>query len=417
GDVSADVLLEAGDSLKVYTLGEVQYKPDNIVTIYGAIQKPNTYTRAVNMKLSDLLFISGGLIPGANKSIEISRINDDGKSISVLVDVTLLTKGDNNSDLVLKDGDVVFVRKDKDFLDKLRVIALNGEVKYPGSYTLRSNERLSELIKRAGGLTERAYPEASTVTRKIEYLVLDEQMKSLRQVGSLLDELSSQEFKREYAHALLEQGKNAINAEKSSSIADQVTNSLTSLIPQTTGVGALATIPSLGQSIGEELGGAKQYQYTMVTPARKIYSLLPPGRLLINVDKAITNSGTKDDIVLEDGDVIMIPTMTALVSVTGAVVQPSSIVYIQGKSLNEYLEMTGGYSNDADEKAVYVVKANGMVIKGNKAKIAPGDLIVVPTKVMVQKVTDRWGQIIGMLKFAVGTIATLYTVKLIIGQI
>ena len=315
-------------------------------------------------------------------------------------------------------ANVVFVRKDKDFLDKLRVVTLNGEIKYPGSYTLRSDERLSELINRAGGLTERAYPDASTVTRKIEYLVLDEQMKSLRQVGSLFDELSIQEFKREYAHALLEQGgKNATSSEKSSSIVDQVTGSLTSLIPQTTGVGALTTIPALGQSVGEGLGEAKQYQYTMVTPARKIYSLLPPGRLLVNINKALINSGTKDDIVLEDGDVIMIPTMPALVSVTGAVVQPSSIVYIQGKSLNEYLEMTGGYSSDADEKAVYVVKANGMVIKGNKAKIAPGDLIVVPTKVMVQKVTDRWGQIISMLKFAVGTIATLYTVKLIIGRI
>ena len=108
GDESADILLEAGDSLKVYTLAEVQYKPDNIVTIYGAIQKPTTYTRAVNMKLSDLLFISGGLLPGANKSIEISRINDDGKSISVLVDMTLLTKGDNNGDPILKDGERSF---------------------------------------------------------------------------------------------------------------------------------------------------------------------------------------------------------------------------------------------------------------------------------------------------------------------
>jgi protein involved in polysaccharide export with SLBB domain len=416
GDESADMLLEAGDSLKVYTLEEVQYKPDNIVTIYGAIQNPNKYTRAVNMKLSDLLFISGGLIPGANKSIEISRINDDGKSINILVDVTLLTKGDNNSDPVLKDGDVVFVRKDKDFLDKLRVITLSGEVKYPGSYTLRSDERLSELIKRAGGLTERAYPEASTVTRKIEYLVLDEQMKSIRQVSHLLDDLADQEFSREYARALLEQGGK--NPAGSASTAAQVTSSLMGLVGGTsTGTEAISSIPQQIQSIGQSVGEAKQYQYTMVTPARKIYSLLPPGRLLVNINKALTNSGTKDDIVLKDGDVIMIPTMPASVSVTGAVVQPSSILYIQGKSLNEYLEMTGGYSSDADEKAVYVVKANGMVIKGNKAKIAPGDLIVVPTKVMVQKVTDRWGQIIGMLKFAVGTIATLYTVKLIIGRI
>jgi len=421
GDESADVLLENGDSLRVYTLGEVQYKPKNTVIIYGAVQKPNTYNRTINMKLSDLIFISGGLMPGANKSVEISRINDDGKSINVIADVTSLTKENNANDPELKDEDVVFVRRNKEFLDTLRVVTLGGEVKYPGNYTLKSDERLSDLIKRAGGLTERAYPEASTVTRRVEYLVLEEQQKSLRQVRGLLDGLSVQEFMRESAHAWLEQGmKNPASTEKSSNTS-QVASSLMGLVSQTTGTEAITSIPqqvqSIGQSVGGELEETNQYQYTMVTPARKIFSLLPPGRLLVNISKALTNFGTKDDIILEDGDIIMIPTMPILVSVTGAVIQPSSLVYIQGKSLNEYLKMVGGYSKDADEKATYVIKANGMVVKGDKVKIAPGDLIVVPTKVIIQKVTDRWGQVVSVLKFAVGTLATVYTIKLVIGQI
>lgn len=79
--------------------------------------------------------------------------------------------------------------------------------------------------------------------------------------------------------------------------------------------------------------------------------------------------------------------------------------------------MVGGYSRDADEDAIYVIKANGMVVSSEKAKLGPGDLIIVPTKIMVEKVTDRWGQIIGAVKFAITTLAMVYTIKLIAEQI
>lgn len=418
GDESADVLLDDGDSLKVYTLGEVQYKPKNIVTIYGAVQKPDTYNRSVNMKLSDLLFTAGGLLPGASKNVEISRINDDGISETISADITSLLKGDKTNDLDLKDEDIVFIRKDKAFLEMLRIVKLDGEVKYPGSYALRQNERLGELIKRAGGLTERAYPEASTITRKMEYLVLDEQQKSLRQVKNLLKELSDQEYSRESARAWLEQGGKIPSNSKTSTSTDQTTtSSLMSVVNEATGVGALTSIPQQIGSLGEELEEAKQYQYTMVTPARSIYSLLPPGRLLVDINQALTNPKAKDDIILEDGDIIIIPSKPAAVSVTGAVIQPSSLIYIQGKNLKEYVKMVGGYSRDADIKAVYVIKANGMVVKGEKIKLSPGDVIVVPTKVMIQKVSDRWGQFMSIIRFSIGTVATMYIIKLVIGRL
>jgi hypothetical protein len=120
---------------------------------------------------------------------------------------------------------------------------------------------------------------------------------------------------------------------------------------------------------------------------------------------------------MEDGDRIVIPSMPFTVSVSGAVIQPSSLVYIRGKKVKDYIKMVGGYSRDADEEAVYTVKANGMVIRGDKATLHPGDMIVVPTKVTVQKITDRWGQVIGALKFTVTTLATVYTIRLILGRI
>jgi protein involved in polysaccharide export with SLBB domain len=135
------------------------------------------------------------------------------------------------------------------------------------------------------------------------------------------------------------------------------------------------------------------------------------------VSKAIKHQGSKDDIILEDKDEIVIPAMSAAISVSGAVIQPSSLVYIECKKAKDYVKMVGGYSRDADKDAIYVIKANGMVVSSEKAKLGPGDLIIVPTKIMVERVTDRWGQIIGAVKFAVTTLAMVYTIKLIAERI
>ena len=94
-----------------------------------------------------------------------------------------------------------------------------------------------------------------------------------------------------------------------------------------------------------------------------------------------------------------------------------SLVYIKGKNAQDYIEMAGGYAIDADREAVYVVKANGMVKRGNKANLTPGDVIVVPTKVMVQKVTDRWGQAMSVFRFGITTLAMVYTVRLVLEKV
>jgi polysaccharide export outer membrane protein len=413
GDESYDLALENEDNLRVYTLQEAEYRPNNIVTIYGAVQKPDIYTRYTNMKLSDLIFISGGLLPGASKSIDISRINDMGMSVSILIDVTNMLKGDNTNDPELMDKDTVFVRKEKGFLDDLYIVTLDGEVKYPGDYVIKHNERLSEVIKRAGGLTDRAYSDASTIMRRVEYLVLSEQEKSLRQVGRLLDELANQKYQRESTQAWLEHGNktNTNAASPSGSSATDIIKEAAVL-----GANALAGGTPLQTNTITNLEELKKIEYTMVTPARKMNNLLPSGRLLINVNEAISVPGSKDDIILENGDVIAIPLMPSTVTITGAVMQPSSHLYQKGKSAKYYIDISGGFAEDADVKSVYVVKANGMVSRAKNAKLSVGDIIVVPAKVIVQKVTDRWGQLFGIFKFTISIFAAFYTLKLVVGK-
>jgi protein involved in polysaccharide export with SLBB domain len=297
-------------------------------------------------------------------------------------------------------------------------------VKYPGSYVLKHNERLSELIERAGGLTDRAYPEASVITREIDRLVLDEQKKSMQLVKKLLEDLSQQEYQREIAKAQSigeRLGREVVESEIASgeSVSPVLTSSpyLAGSIEEAAEAGAITSIPAQAEAAISGIEEITRPQYTLVTPARKIDSFLPSGRVGINLREAIAHPGVKDDIILQDGDAIIIPAMPATISVSGAVIQPSSLVYIKGKRVKDYIGMAGGYSRDADEDAVYVIKANGMAVREDKARLSPGDMIVVPTKVMVQKVTDRWAQVIGAVKFTVMTLATVYTIKLILGRV
>jgi len=412
GDPAADISLQDADLLTIYTTREAQFKPRNIVIMYGAVQRPDIYTRTIGMKLKDLLFAAGGLLPGALKDAEITRIDDDGKTKIRPVDVIALLDGDESQNVLLEDGDVVSVRKDNEYLDVLRTVEIQGEVKYPGRYAIQRDERLSDLINRAGGLTGRAYPEAAVITRSLNYLTLSEQKKSAKQVKELMEELSKQEYQREIAKAtLIEQRRQGKKEDD--------TLATSSLIPSIgiAAAGAVSNIPDQTESAITNIEDITSSQLTLVTPARELENFLPPGRLVVNIKEAIGDPGKKDDIALEDGDKITIPTMRNTISVTGAVIQPSSLVFVESlkpKSIRDYIEMAGGFSRDADREAVYVIKANGMVVREDKAELSAGDMIIVPTKIMIQKITDRWGQVISAVKFSVTTIALVYTIRLIV---
>lgn len=413
GDESANIILQDGDLLKISTIKEAIYMPDNIVTIYGAVQRPDTYIKSIKMKLSDLLFLSGGLLPGV-KNAEISRISENGRNLLIPIDIIALNKGDMSKDLDLMDKDVIFVRKERNYLERLQIVILKGEISYPGEYAIKQNERLSDLIKRAGGITDNAYPEASTVSRVIDNLLYEEQKKSIRQVGNLFSELSDQEYQREYAEAMLK--SNVTNMAKTNeSQASESGSTMANMIGLATGLDSVAQIQKQLGVASSTLEEAKKEQITIVTPARKLNSLLPSGRLIIDISSALKNPGSKDDISLNDGDIIIIPPKSSTISVTGAVIQPSSLVFDKDYKIKDYISMSGGYSTDADKNAIYVVRANGLVISGQGAKIVPGDVIVVPTKVMKQKVTDRWGQVFGIIRFAVGALAMVYAIKYILG--
>lgn len=414
GDKDANILLQDEDMITVYTLREADYKPKNIVTIYGAVQRPDIYTRTEGMRFSDLLFISGGALKGTHEVAELARVADNGEILIKTVDIKALGAGDLSQDILLENEDVISVRRQGEFPEAMPTVTIGGEVKYPGSYVLKRNERLGDLIKRAGGLTDNAHPEASIIRRNIDYMILSEQKKDIDQVKKVIEDLNQRQYQREAARSLLtEQKREKTEEANTKENSSEIPLLGASGLSETDETSFALSIPGQIQSAVSSVENITELQYTLVTPARKISTLAPSDRLVLDLRKAIDTPGSVNDIILKDGDDIMIPPKPDSISVTGAVFKQLAHVYVKDMKINDYIRMAGGYSIDADKESVYVVKAEGVVVKGEKTKLSPGDVIVVPTKVMVEKVADRWGQVIGVIRFVAITLATVYTIKLI----
>ena len=122
--------------------------------------------------------------------------------------------------------------------------------------------------------------------------------------------------------------------------------------------------------------------------------------------------GSEVDPIMKDGDYLVIPAERQTVLVTGAVLHPSSFIYQSQNKLVDYIEMAGSYAKDADLESIYVLKANGLAYRNDKVKeIQSGDIIVIPTKVMVEKVSDTWGQVVSLVRMALITGTTLLLVR------
>jgi protein involved in polysaccharide export with SLBB domain len=149
----------------------------------------------------------------------------------------------------------------------------------------------------------------------------------------------------------------------------------------------------------------------LVTPARKIENLIPTRRIILDLPHILDNPGGSTDLLLEEGDELFIPRIRPTVLVTGAVIYAASYPYQKGKKLEDYVQMAGGYAKDADQKAVYVLKANGLAFRLKKVEqIDKGDVIVVPTRVMVEKISDRWGQALGILRLTIAAATTIFLI-------
>ena len=336
----ADIPLKNEDVLYIPSKKELQ--EEMTLAIHGEVMYPGIYKYADNETLEDLVLQAGGLKETASlMKVDVSRriINPRQMESTDTIAHTFsfaLKDGfviDGEPGFVLKPYDEIYVRKSPGFY-KQQNVTIEGEVMFAGTYTLsKKNERLSEIIKKAGGLSNLAYAQGARLERKLT----DVERKRVEEVVRMQREQKE--------NALIEQA-----LKSGRSIAD---------MKQQT---------------------ADNYKY-------QIPDYYPVG---IELNKAMENPGSDADIVLREGDKIIVPVYNGTVKINGEVMYPNTVAFKEGKSAKYYINQAGGYSTKAKKSRTYIIYMNGDVAKvGNGTKIMPGCEIVVPTKAITKMTTTE----------------------------
>jgi protein involved in polysaccharide export with SLBB domain len=316
----------------------VRGAPAQVVAIEGQVRTPGDYPLEPGMTLADLIRAGGGLGESAyGGEAEITRYElsdtDGRRGRTTTVDLARVLEGDPAANLELRPYDFIVVKNLPNWADQATV-TLKGEVRFPGKYPIVRGERLSSVIQRAGGFTDMAFVEGSVFTRE------DLRERERRQLEAFADRMQ-----RDISLASLAAMQR----------------------PQGTG-GQTAPDALL---IGESL-------LNMLRDAR------PVGRLVIDLERAVAKPLGPQDVLLKDGDELIVPEQAQQVTVLGEVQVGTSHMYDPRVGADEYIAMSGGATQKADRRRTFIVRANGSVASGGGGffrhadEVRPGDTIVVP---------------------------------------
>ncbi len=346
-DRSLEVLQLDIDGIMEGTKTDIELKPNDVVfiptkqdmmqqqtlTIHGEVHYPAVYKYAANETIEDLILQAGGLTETASMvKVDVARRVNDPYALttdSIIAETFsfAIKDGfviDGEPGFVLMPFDEVYVRKSPGTY-KQQNVNIEGEVMFAGTYTLSSkNMRLSDLVRVAGGVNDRAYVKGARLERRYTQ---EERLNAIEALKKA----------REQAELNLQQ---------------QIAKS---------GNSSLANLSQQQQLQKYEVGDT-----------------YPVG---IDLEKAIATPGGDDDIVLREGDRIVVPQYTGTVKISGEVMHPNSVVYERGKSASFYIDQAGGFGPNAKKRQAYIIYMSGKVAKvSHGAKPQPGCEIVVPSK-------------------------------------
>ncbi|WP_420839748.1 SLBB domain-containing protein [Aquiflexum gelatinilyticum] len=364
-----DITLKREDVLyipSIYDLREEFY-----VIISGEVNNPGSFAFAENMSVSDLVFRAGGLKESATSSqIEIARrVKDDvsGKLAEIIhidIDKELKILGDD-SNFTLTPFDHVIVRRSSGF-QRSRFVSVEGEVYFPGEYAIvHANERISDLLKRAGGLNQFAYPKGATLIRRNEFFEgpSENEIKSTNLIGV---KSNLQRIKRDTTEAekiLLNRIDQKIE-EKGGGISNKQ--------------GGLLIDEFRKETIEELVSENDTLDFSIVKTQDMIG---------INLSEIIEKPGSEFDLILQEGDILSIPKQLQTVRMRGEVLFPTTARYREKGGFKSYISRAGGFTEKSRKKKSYVVYANGDVRRTSNflffkfyPKVEPGSEIIIPTK-------------------------------------
>ena len=332
-----------------------------LVEINGNVTYPGIYPLTVSGEVADLVTAAGGLLESAyTKQAEITRIvlGDASKVEHVRFDLESALKGESQNNITLRSKDSINIFSIPNWQENVKV-QLKGELKFPGTYTIRRGETLTDLLKRAGGFSDFAEQNAAIFTRVS--IKEQEQQQLARLSTELRRDIASKSFQNSVSGNTLSYDE-----------MDKLLNDLASV-----------------EAVG---------------------------RLVIDLPLIVNN---QQNLVLQNGDTLYVPSKRDSISIIGEVNYSTSHLYKAGVSVDDYIDLSGGLKERAAEDRIYIIKANGSVeipntggwfAANNSNQLEPGDTIVVPMDAGHMDKLTLWStatQILYQLGVAVAAIGSL----------
>ncbi|MFC2711277.1 SLBB domain-containing protein [Hoylesella oralis] len=310
----ADIPLKENDVLFIPT--KTERMTQRTIIIHGEVQYPGIYKYADNETIEDFILQAGGLTDRASTvKVDVARRVDNPKAFTtdsiIAKTYTLSLKDgfviDGTPGFKLMPFDEVYVRKSPGYVTQQNV-TIEGQAMFAGTYTLSNkNEKLSDLVRKAGGVTDLAYVKGARLERRIT----PEERLKMQTVMKLLQAQAGE--------------KDSIDISK--------------------------------QQLGDTY------------------------YVGIELDKALEKPNGDADLVLREGDKLIIPEYNGTVKISGDVVYPNAVAYEKGKKASYYIDQAGGWGNRAKKSRAIIVYMNGTVAKiSHNAKVLPGSEIIVPSK-------------------------------------
>ncbi|MBK5095069.1 MAG: SLBB domain-containing protein [Deltaproteobacteria bacterium] len=346
-DVASDVALEPMDTLMVWSKSAFREIPT--ATVGGEVRDPGENEIHPGMRISDLVMLGGGLTPNASLGeAELSRLDEKMNTIIHKIDLAKALEGDESHNLLVQERDLLMIRPVPD-LQEPRYITLSGEVRSPGIYAALKGERLSSILRRAGGFTPDAFLQGAVFTR----------MSVQKRQQELIDR-TVEKLEQDVARTAAKGGATALDL--------------------------------------EDVAAQKQVLEAQKLLLNRLKQMRAKGRVIVRMAEPEKLEGTEGDLLVEHGDMLEVPPAAEVVNVMGRVYNPTAVVYNPSQdTAGYYLRKVGGATEDADREHIFVVKADGSVMTKEtvgedlwfygqddflNTRVGPGDAIVVPEKLV-----------------------------------
>ena len=332
-------------------------EPVQLLSVSGAVRAPGTYPLTNSSTISSLISAAGGLTDSAFLQVaELRRLTEslNGEVTSRYIDINLRPENNDRS-LIMQSRDHLTIRNIPDWSPTDEIV-IEGEVTFPGRYRIRQNETIADVVNRAGGLTPDASPEAAIFTRESLAIAEAEQAAQF-----------TREIQTTFATRLL--------TEETTSQSMSDVNEVIEALKATEGV----------------------------------------GRLLIDLPSALSGDLNANIVVL-DGDRLIVPQVSNTVTVIGEVKRARTHTFQDELSLEDYVDLSAGFTRRADEGGIYIVKGNGSVVNlernlwkftSNNAGLDPGDTIVVPINTQYKESLASWREITQIFYQSIVSIAAV----------